>query len=295
MNDVQKCELNILKYFHDFCVKHDLKYFLASGTLLGAIRHKGFIPWDDDIDVFMPRADYDKLHEIAKKEMNVEGNKYFLQSYETDPNYPYNFMKIRDNDTTFVEKNFKFVNMNQGVWIDIFPLDGLSSDEKIAKKRLRKFHYTWLIFYLSYFKLLIHKIRLRRPITDFLANVLGYLFYFYNYKNKQNRRIDRITTKYKYEESTYVSSAQDLIKCKIFKREFFDELELHEFEGEQFYIPKRYDEYLTEMYGDYMKLPPVDKQIGHHFTAYENLNLSWRDFKKDYRNWRHFKKQKNEK
>ena len=291
MNDVQKCELNIMKYFHDFCVEHNLTYFLSSGTLLGAIRHNGFIPWDDDIDVFMPRPDYDKLLELGIKEINFEGNQYFLQSWETDPNYPYNFMKIRDNNTTFVETNFKFLNMNHGVWIDIFPLDGLSSDEKVAHRHVKKFHRVWLRFYVAYMKMMMRRIRLKYCLVDLLANIPGILLYFYNYKNRQNKKIDKITKKYSYNESTYVASAEDLIKCKIFKKELFEELELHDFEGYKFYIPKRYDEYLTQAYGDYMQLPPVEKQIGHHFTAYENLNLSWRDFKKDYRNWRHFKKE----
>ena len=289
MNPVQKCQFDILVYFHEFCEKHQLRYFLCGGTCLGAIRHKGFIPWDDDIDVMMPRPDYEKLCKIGVDEINKKSEKFFLQNYETDPNYPYNFMKIRDNCTVFVETNFKYVNMNQGVWIDIFPVDGLSSNLKKANKQLKRFHRTWMRFYLGYPRLMIRKVRGKHFFIDILCNIAGYLFYFVGGKNGMKRRNDKITMKYSYEDSAYVSSAQDMIKCRMFKKEWFDELIKVPFEGAMLYVPKKYDEYLTASYGDYMQLPPADQQIGHHFTAYENLNMSWKDFRKDYRDWRDFK------
>ena len=122
MNELQKCQLEILKEFIRICKDNNLQYYLVGGTCLGAVRHKGFIPWDDDIDVAMPRDDYDKfitLQDQMKKP-------YFIQTYKSDKNYIYNFAKVRDSSTTFVENFFACSQMNHGVWIDVFPLDGMS-------------------------------------------------------------------------------------------------------------------------------------------------------------------------
>lgn len=285
MNDIQKKELEITLFFHKFCEEHHLRYVLASGTCLGAVRHNGFIPWDDDIDLFMPRSDYDKFVELAIKLINVPGSKYFVQTYETDPNYYYNFLKIRDNTTTFVETFFQFTNINHGLWIDIFPLDGVPGDEKHASRYVKKFHRTWFPLWASYPRIAIRRIRLKHCITDLLMDIGGFLLFFVNYHNRVSKRIDRLTTRYKYEDCDFVASVQDLIKCPLYKREWFDEVILHDFEGHQLYIPKKYDEVLTTIYGDYMTPPPPDKQVGHHYTAYMDLNTPWYEFKKNYKKW----------
>ena len=135
LKDLQHLELEIFKYFISLCEKYKLRYFLAGGTLLGAIRHKGFIPWDDDIDVLMPRTDYDRLQNIGKK---LCDKRYKLASFELgNLNYP--FAKIFDTHTQ-IKKIFDFDETEQQVWIDIFPLDGLpesdAETEKIFKKSL---------------------------------------------------------------------------------------------------------------------------------------------------------------
>ena len=114
MNDLQKKQLDILKAFIKVCEKHNLRYFLVGGTALGAIRHKGFIPWDDDIDVGMPREDYDKFVLLQDE---YKGTPYFIQTYKTDPCYIYNFGKLRDSSTTFIESQYKNHRINHGVWI----------------------------------------------------------------------------------------------------------------------------------------------------------------------------------
>ena len=112
MNDLQKKQLEILKAFIKVCEKYNLRYFLVGGTCLGAARHKGFIPWDDDIDVGMPREDYDKYVLLQKE---YEGTPYFIQTWKSDPRYCYNFAKLRDSSTTFIENYFMSHRINHGV------------------------------------------------------------------------------------------------------------------------------------------------------------------------------------
>ena len=119
--ELKKIELEMFKYYLAICEKHDLKYFLIGGTLLGAVRHKGFIPWDDDIDIGMPRPDYEKFLLVAQKELPEH---IFLQTHNTDIEYPNCFAKLRNSDTTFIETSCKKLKINHGIYIDIFPLDG---------------------------------------------------------------------------------------------------------------------------------------------------------------------------
>ena len=121
LNELKRIELEMLKTFIKICKKHNFMYFLVGGTCLGSVRHGGFIPWDDDIDVGMPRSDYNKFIKIASEEL--PGN-MFLQTFFTDEQYPCAFAKIRNNDTTFIEKGLRKSNINHGIYIDIFPLDG---------------------------------------------------------------------------------------------------------------------------------------------------------------------------
>ena len=125
IKDVQRVELDILIKVARLCEERGLTYFIESGTALGAVRHGGFIPWDDDIDIGMPRQDYEKFLDIAQKEL---GDEYFVQTRETDPNAPFSFAKVRKNGTTFIEWNKRNIKMHHGIYIDIFPYDGLPID-----------------------------------------------------------------------------------------------------------------------------------------------------------------------
>ncbi len=117
--------LQLLDKFVEVCVQNNLKYYLAYGTVLGAIRHKGIIPWDDDIDIQMPREDYLKLQQLPK---SVFGDEFQLSTWSNTPNYPYDFLKLEKLNTTLIERLTKKVYIG-GVYIDIFPLDGLASDK----------------------------------------------------------------------------------------------------------------------------------------------------------------------
>lgn len=126
MEDIKKLkeiELEIFRHFIEICNENSLRYFVVGGTALGAVRHKGFIPWDDDIDVALPRGDYEKFLIAAQKSLP---SNMFLQTYITDKNYPNPFAKLRQSDTAFIEKSTSKIKMNHGVYVDIFPLDGYS-------------------------------------------------------------------------------------------------------------------------------------------------------------------------
>lgn len=132
-NRVKTIELELLSYIHNFCVEHDIKYYIAWGTLLGAVRHQGFIPWDDDIDIVLFREDYDKLLSLS----NQISEKYYLASFENTEGYQYNFAKLEYKKSELIELIYP-KGRHGGVYIDIFPLDGVPSERKLQKRIVNK-------------------------------------------------------------------------------------------------------------------------------------------------------------
>ena len=133
MTELQQELLKILKWFHGFCVENNLRYYADGGTMLGAVRHKGFIPWDDDVDVCMPREDYNKLISLSASLPKP----YVLETPQSEAkDFLYAFSKIYNTDTTLIEKGKK--NIKRGIYLDVFPLDGLGNSEKEAKKNFAR-------------------------------------------------------------------------------------------------------------------------------------------------------------
>lgn len=284
MNELQQIEFNLLKQFIEFCNKHNLKYFLVEGTALGAIRHQGFIPWDDDVDVAMPRKDYDKFIELGKKEFVGD---VFLQTWETDPNYPYNFSKLRNSNTTFIEKTYKYNRMNHGVWIDIFPLDGVSKKQGKVTTGM-KWHVAriWPHMWFAFPHCFTRRPRKWWWPLDLLIDAFMYPNYIWNIHNHQLKRIEKIMRKNAYDESYYVANFQSAwVSREIMPRELYGNGTKAKFEGLDVIVPEHYDKYLTHVYGDYMKLPPVEKQVNRHITAGMDLTKSYKDYKNDYKKW----------
>ena len=133
LEEIKRIELGILEYLHQVCEKHDIKYFIDFGTLLGAVRHKGFIPWDDDMDICMLREDYEKLQDylIANPD-----ERYEVMSYKNNLNYVYPFMKVQDNQTYLLEEDVR-IDSNMGIYVDIFPVDGYEDDSVFKDKMTR--------------------------------------------------------------------------------------------------------------------------------------------------------------
>jgi lipopolysaccharide cholinephosphotransferase len=237
LEKAKKVMLNILLDFDRICIKHDLTYWLDFGTLLGAVRHEGFIPWDDDLDVSMPRDDYNKFLKIAKKELD---SKYFLQNKNTDKNIFIHFSKIRDKNSLYVEKHE--VNQNikyhQGIYIDIFPVNYIkpSITSRISYDFIKKCIKLFSNRYISIDKL-------SNPLIVFLN-------LYHNSKN------------------TYVVRGPEMMtnELKIHKEYLFP-LTKQQFEGHKFNAPKDLDKYLRLFYGDdYMTLPPKSKRKTHAYS-----------------------------
>lgn len=281
MNDLQVKQLEILKFFIKVCEKHNLTYFLIAGTALGAVRHKGFIPWDDDIDVALPREDYDKLMTLTNE---FEGTKYFLQNYNTDPKYIYNYAKIRDSSTTYIENYYKTYQINHGVWIDIFPFDGVSLIDEDRKKFHKKVKSSWHQVWLQYPYGLRRKFSKRTWLKDLFINMFAYPFFWTNLNHYRNKKIDKKVSKIPYKDAKLVGNFFGIYGYReIMPREVFLEGTKGVFEGVEVNLPKDYDKYLTIMYGDYMKLPPEDKRVGHHYHSGFSLTQGYEEFMKERR------------
>lgn len=278
MNELQKTQLEILTSFIKVCDDNNLTYYLIGGTALGAIRHKGFIPWDDDTDVAMPRKDYDKL----MKMQNQFPAHYFIQTYETDSHYIYNFAKIRDSRTTYIEHNFKQHRINHGVWIDVFPLDGVSKKVKPSKNFRYRMYYVWWNVFMTFLPGLLRKPKKGTIWKDIVFNIVGGLFYIFNIAHLRNRWVDFLLRRHKYEDCVLIANCTGNIpKRAAMPKAFFGEGVKVSFENIKAVVPTDYDGYLKWVYGDYMKFPPEDKRVGHHYHSGYSLTQGYKDYMKE--------------
>ncbi len=258
LSEIKKVELRILLEFDKFCKANDLRYYLAGGTLLGAIRHRGFIPWDDDIDVCMPRDDYERLQSIGREinglllKSNKQGNASIPFSKLVDPK-----TKI---DLQFVDNDY-----DNNLWIDIFPVDGLPKDFDEVKAIYSKCNFYRRIFLLSDAKLGEGKTFFKK-----YAKYLLQPFVRIYGKRRCIENIERLAAKYPYAESEYVGIVTwGLYGAgeRMLKSEFEQVVEV-EFEGHGFPAFSCWDSYLRGLYHDYMQLPPLEKRQTHDMVAY---------------------------
>lgn len=254
--EVKETGLQLLLLFDKFCKEHGLKYFLSYGTLLGAVRHGGFIPWDDDIDVVMPHRDYENFIVLWKQNENDSDRVTLLSDRDFSLNLC--FLKLIDKNT-LSEQDMFYTKQNAGVgniWIDIFPMDGTSSDEKLARRHSRH------IFLYTYFQILTNvyfKNIFLRAIT------FPILVGFRMFRKPILSSSERIAQKYDYDKSEYVGNFIYTFsqKSEKFEKSLFDETTEVSFEGHYFPCVKNYDYYLTKLYNNYMIIPPLKKQDTH--------------------------------
>ena len=260
-DDIKKVSLEILTDIHAFCVQYDIHYSLAYGTLIGAIRHKGFIPWDDDIDIIMPRKDYERFFELYKSE------KYKTACPSLNNSYLF-FGRVYDTRTFVKAWRPQSTIKEIGVWIDVFPVDFVPNDLECFNNEIEKI---WSLYKESHFKRFTMQtlcdIGLTHPLT-----MIRQLF------NKfKARKIDLIKV---VDEADCIAKNQNhsdfmgSITCHVYSKKehipasVFSEYIDVTFEGMTFMCVKEYDTLLKNYYGNYMDLPPVEKRVYPH-TAHQ--------------------------
>lgn len=264
LREVQLSQLEILKEIANVCENEKLKYSLMYGTLLGAIRHNGFIPWDDDIDICMPRPDYEKLLTCLIKNP-IKNLKIYNK--KTCVDYPYIITRIGDTRYELEVENEKKYGI--GTFIDIYILDGLGNDVDEAKKFLFKmkpqasfiFLATRLRFTMGLTKGLLRK-ALKYP-SYIYAKIMGPSFFV--------KKLEKAACKYSYEDSLYVGCVIWAVNGarEVFKKDLIENTILMDFEGCKFRVPEDYDNILKQIYGNYIKMPPEADRIPHHtYDAY---------------------------
>lgn len=266
--DIQMVSLDILKDVHEFCVGHNIKYTLFSGTLIGAIRHHGFIPWDNDLDIAFTRPEYEKF---VNSYISKEGFKLFARERQ-GANVYLSYSRICDMNRTYVDDSTcPWTNEAKGIWIDVFVLDGADSDIKKASLFSKLNHFVWKIGMLrrkSYSPLRIYK-----TTKDKVKCAICKLFLFWCPPAIWSWHI-KLCKRIPFEKAAYYShwAWGGWGMREYYKTSAFSEYILKPFEDSEFYVMKGYDGALRAKYGDYMTLPPEEKRVSEH-----QWHFYWKD------------------
>lgn len=255
--------LDIMKKFHNFCLENGINYYMLGGTALGAKRHRGFIPWDDDMDIGIPRDDYQKM--ILLSDRLPDGLEF--RFYQNAENSPMHYVKLIDINTTLIEKNYSYYV--EGLYIDIFPLDGAFKTGRKEMKRHKR-------IYRLFRKICWHcSTEKKKGLFRKMYNVyckLGNL-------NRMHDRLEKNMTVIPFGKGDHIANflgcynEKECIPDKIFGK-----ATLYDFEDTKLFGPENLDAYLTCLYGNYMELPPVEKRIYRHQYLYLDLNKPYRDY-----------------
>lgn len=265
MDDIRKLQLlqkKTLKEVIRICNENNIKYYVMYGTLLGAVRHKGFIPWDDDLDIVMPRNDYVRFLACAAETL---GEEFFLHTYDTDERYFVSFARVRLNNTTFIPEVYRDAHFkHNGVWIDIFPLDFAKSNNSLFE-RMRYISLQKALRPLSAVKVTgIHgNVRFKRKVLHAVSKIFSLKTLL--------KLIDMVSKAYKGKNPKYYVcfGSPYSMKKSYFPLAYFGEDTMGEFENMQCRIPSNYDGVLKILYGNYMQLPPEEARIGHLPTIFD--------------------------
>lgn len=251
--EVKDLSLKILKDIDLFCTENNLTYYLAYGTLLGAVRHKGFIPWDDDIDIWMPRPDYERfISSYGHKD-----SRYQVVSHIKDNKYPFFFAKVHDTNTILeIETTFKF---HLGLYVDIFPIDAIPSDKKIQKKHIKSYN-----FYRNIYTIKAIKYRKGRNVLKNLLLFASRTITSLIPISFLPKKIDKISGAYNYADYELASIAVAPAHRLILDKQLFSTPIKLQFEDMDANVPVGYVEILSKIYGNYLDLPPIEKQVSHH-------------------------------
>lgn len=273
--DLQDKMLDILKHFDSLCEKYNLTYWAAFGTCLGAIRHKGFIPWDDDLDIYMPRHDYEKLW-IIWNDIN-EDSKYKLCRTGHDKNYHHRVMQVVDMSTTFINRRCVNDDIEHGVYIDIMPMDG-AAPGKFGQLRQAYYAIIYSVYNIQD-EPEFHGNEMMKVGTRFLLNVV---------KNPERRyklwaRAEKKLTKYDSKTAEQCMDFNNYFKLlfKPMQADWFKPVRVP-FEDTTICVPTDYDKYLTLVYGPYMQLPAEEKRVTLHNVVKIDLNTPYTEYRGKY-------------
>ena len=256
---IQLKQIEMLKIFDKICHDNNLKYLVGFGTLLGAVRHKGFIPWDDDIDLIMLRDDYEKMLKVAPKYLPEN---LFLQTNKSDPEFPRTYAKLRMNNTTLKTEAFSNLDIHHGICLDIFPVDYTARNKKI-----QTFHMTLI----KYTQILIDYRNINSVKKPYLP--IKYTLKFIS-KLVPKKIIDLVI---KYFSILFIKRKNNPVTIFSTRQNFAIDLNILfpvkklTFEGINVPVPNQWDEYLKCLYGDYMILPPAEERKSHHSVIEVNL------------------------
>ncbi len=263
LKKLQKIEMNILKDFIKICEENKLSFSLSGGSALGAIRHKGFIPWDDDIDVVMPRKDYDKFLTIAEKEYN---NKYTIMNNDHNHKFPLMNTRWGLNGTEYKTEDLKDIPGDFGIFLDIFFFDNIPDDDKLMRKQHGKaWFYGKLLVLSGVKKPVLYYYGIKRKILEIIFFLAHYILkiipnntrYFYKKAYKYSTMYNNIETKrfaYMFDPEKYTS---------IMNKKDYYPLKKVPFDNIHVSIYNKAEEYLKVRYGNYMELPPIEKRHNH--------------------------------
>ena len=259
LDELKRIQVEILDQVHSFCKNNEITYYLSSGSLIGAIRHKGYIPWDDDIDIYMPRLDYERFLSIYKD----DSNSYRVRSLRTDASYSLAYAKVERVGTKLIERVDNPLDI--GVNIDIFPVDGVPDDLTQRKKYFSKIQ---SIRNRMIFKDVSLSFR-HRGLLKNIVLLLGKVCLLNRSLRSLAEDLDAMIDKSLNDSNFVCNLVMGNGINSIFRRESLGGIIQVEFEGKRYDTMLGYDDYLTKTYGDYMKLPPTALRVSHHsFYAY---------------------------
>ena len=271
---VQELTIYTFKVFDEFCKKYDLRYYFTGGALIGVLRHKGFIPWDDDIDVGMPRKDFDRFHELIMSEMPAG---FGICNRHTDANWHFAMSQFVDLESE-IEIHLAEKPRRAHIWIDVFPLDGLPNNRFLRWIRVKKIMRLRYLIQIANISTQVDANR-KRPLLERL--VLGFCRVIPVSKlintNKTLEKLENILRKEDFDSSEWCGNMLGRYREReVVKREWFGKAVKGEFEGIFVNIPEDSDSIERSLYGDYMKLPPENERIAHNVTIIHCRNI-WED------------------
>ena len=268
LRELQLAELDILREIKKVCERNRIRFVLASGTLLGAVRHQGFIPWDDDIDIEMPYEDYLRFQEIAQKEM---GDGFFIQTSDTDPRYSFPYLRVQKTNTALLREWDKIVPGLHRIWIDVFPLADLGGEADFRTKRLLLKICAFLRMDRDSFEMSRTWLKQRSNPVQYALTILARTL-----PEKLRWRIRKglLHRVFRHRNTPDVTFVWTTVTRRIPREVYAEPDGMMWFEDDYYPVPKGYDTYLKILYKDYMQLPPEEKRKP-PYHLYVNFNRDW--------------------